>query len=364
MYEPFKFSNYFNQWSPIITQWANTNNVFLFDFDESMYAPNTEQIVEECVEEVAGQYKILAAVESHPFFDTDERYVARIDLITKLAAKYNLQLIFFSADYRLWNEDNKSNRTFIPVWYLRQRYYSKSNHYQSYQFPTNRKYTFSCCNMSNLRFEKVYNYITCYLRDRNDWYLTIYDHPNAAISTVDIRDIGALPEDYIEAWNTKIRNNVPEYKYDLLNSEDLNAHSTIFAGHTDAYCNLVMEHSMEIEIISEKSFKPFIAEQIPVYCAQNGAVQFIEQLGFDTFKDLINHSSYDNIEITKHRSFDNSIARIQAVHKEIDRLYRTNFFERIHQPDIVQRKLKNKEHFYSNTIDQQCLPYLDKLVKR
>jgi hypothetical protein len=355
-----------DQVSPVIAAWTKQRHIGLFDFDSCLYAHTEKDLLANHLTWVADNYSSMAVVEMHPYFTTDERYVEKKELIQEQAAKLNLPLTYWTADYRLWNSP-APDQTFFPGWYFQLRNHAKTSNYQTYPFPMHKKYNFSCCNMANLRFEKVFNYIECFRRKRSDWYLTIYDHPNAAISKIDITDVGQLPQEHVDIWNAEIKHTVKEYQFDLQNDENLNSNSTIFEGHTNAYCNLVMEHSMEIEIVSEKSFKPFIAGQIPVYCAAPGAAQFISQLGFDLFYDFINHDTYDAIFNDQRGSWEgilNIINIIGTVHSTIDQLYQRDFVEYFHRPDVIARLEKNKQHFYSNAIDLMTIQHLDALVKR
>jgi hypothetical protein len=355
-----------NQASPLIAAWAEQHHVGLFDFDSCLYAHTEKDLLASHLDWVADNYQTMAVVEMHPYFATDERYVEKTLLIQEQADKLNLPLVYCTADYRLWNNP-VSDRTFFPGWYFQLRNHAMSSNYQTWPFPAHKRYNFSCCNMANLRFEKVFNYIECWRRKRSDWYLTIYDHPTAAISRINIADVGPLPPEHVDLWNTEIRHTISEYRLDLQNSENLNANSTIFEGHTNAYCNLVMEHSMEIEIVSEKSFKPFIAGQIPVYCAAPGAAQFISQLGFDLFYDFVDHDVYDLIFDNEQRSWQgimNISTKIQTVHAEIDKLYARDFAEYFHRPDVLARLEQNKQHFYSDAIDLMTIQHLDAVVKR
>jgi hypothetical protein len=63
----------------------------------------------------------------------------------------------------------------------------------------------------------------------------------------------------------------------------------------NSYINLVSESSgknSEVIFITEKSIKPFVYQQIPIFLATPGIVQHLRQYGFDLFDDIINHS-YD-----------------------------------------------------------------------
>ena len=365
------------QYSQILADWAKNNQVFLLDFDECMwslrpednndYSRNNKDKVSQLLfvlfDKLAKTYNYVAICESHPFFnDSDELYQLRSSQIQKAIEQAGLKYFTLTSEYSLWSTDNKSNRTFWPAWYFRQKFWAKQNSYQSYEFPKERPYTFSCCNMSNYRSEKIYNYIECARRKRTDWYLTLYNHPNARISDKDIKDIGSITAEQQEFWNTEIKNNIPDYQYDLLNQEYVNPHSTIFLGHTGAYCNLVMEHTMEVECLSEKSFKPFIAEQIPVYAASRGAVQAIAMLGFDVFYDFVDHNKYDLVCVDDSRNSLNFTQRLDALHWAIDQVYKTDIQSFIHRPDVLERKRKNKEHFYSDAIDLMTVEHLNQML--
>jgi hypothetical protein len=363
MHAPFKFEEQLKLHSPLLYQWSLDNSVFLFDFDECMFAKNAEALIVETITEATQNYKVIAICESHPFMLTDEIYVEKHELVKKVVMSLNLPIIFLTADYRLL-DNNTSNRIFFPGWYFRQRYWANKHNYNEYPWPTTRKYNFSCCSMANYRTEKVYNYIECFKRQRDDWYITMYDHGHARITEKSIREIGGLTDEQMQMWDTKIKHTIPMYKYDLLNGERLNPHSAIFLGHTEAYCNLVMEHSMEIEILSEKSFKPFLANQIPIYCASLGAAAALTKLGFDLFYDFVDHNEYDNISINDYRDPQNFTERILAIHNLIDELYKTDFTKFFHDSSVQLRLSNNKEHFYSNNIDHMCIQQLNGILNK
>lgn len=355
-----------NQASPLIAAWAEQNHIGLFDFDCCMFADNAEEITSQHMKWVTDNYSSMAVVEMHPYMNNYDRYVEKIEMIQGIATQLNLPLTYWTTRYQYWNE-SVPDKTFFPGWYFVLRNHAKTRMYDTYKFPDDRNYNFSCCNMANLRKEKIYNYIECFRRRRFDWYLTIYDHPHAAISKKNIAELCSLPQEHIDIWNSSIKHAIPEYRYDLENEEILCAHSTIFPGHTDAYCNLVMEHTMEFECLSEKSFKPFIAKQIPVYVASLGAAQAISMLGFDIFYDFIDHNKYDFVTsgfVKNQGNYDNFTHRIVAVHQTIDELYKTDFRSFITRPDVVARKLKNKQHFYSDAIDHMTIQHLERLIKR
>jgi hypothetical protein len=64
--------------------------------------------------------------------------------------------------------------------------------------------------------------------------------------------------------------------------------------HHDSYCNIVTEsetdgfpYQLPLEIITEKSYKPFVAKQIPIMLAGRGHIAYLKSLGFEMMEDLL-----------------------------------------------------------------------------
>jgi hypothetical protein len=360
----FNYAHKLKNYSPMIYKWAVDNNLSLFDFDNCMYTSNRLALLEQHFVAVASKYSQVLIIEQHPFFESDDQYIETKTQIIEISIRLNLRLYFLTADYRYW--DNSFNsRCFYPHWYFELRSHAKQFNYQNFNWPIDRKYNFSCNNMSNYRSEKIFNIIECVRRSRSDWILSLYDHPHAQASLIDLTNLDIVRHDQIEIWNNQIKNKIKMYEYDLINNEPLSAMSTIFKGHTESYCNLVIEHSMEIEILSEKSFKPFIAKQIPAYLAQAGACEMLTKLGFDLFYDFINHDEYDAIgKGFVNRCPEPWVKRTSKLHALIDDLYTTKFCDFFTEANTKHRLEKNNEHFYSNTIDKMCITKFNQLLNK
>jgi hypothetical protein len=134
---------------------------------------------------------------------------------------------------------------------------------------------------------------------------------------VDIHDndllLTMVPERYKEKFPMYIDAPIINETYHLLWRPD----DIIF---TNAFVNLVQETSYEYEIsptswhlpvISEKSMKPFMWWQVPIFLMPHDSLKYIRQFGFDLFDDIVDHS-YD-FEI-------NPLKRIQLVIDQIDNI--------------------------------------------
>jgi hypothetical protein len=352
--------------SPLVTQWAEANDVVMLDFDNCMFDQRFDEHILAFLKYTKENGQLLAIVECHPFFSTDELYLQRQYNIEKISHDLNLNYFFLTADYNLWLEDTNTNKTFHPDWYFRQRQWSIENNYKSYNFDKARHYNFSCGNKSNFRTEKIYNYIECYRRRRLDWFATIYNHPNAKISEKTSKEFAGLSKEQQQLWDTEIRHTIKEYENDveLPDIYFTNPHCVIFPVHTNSYCNLVMEHTMEVPVLSEKSYKPFIAGQIPIYLAATNAARSLSYLGFDLFYDFVDHTQYDTVTVNNSRIPENFTKRIDKVHELIDNLYTANITDFIHNPGTKQRLKFNQDYFYSDEIDKLCVRHLDKILDK
>jgi len=110
------------------------------------------------------------------------------------------------------------------------------------------------------------------------------------------------------------------------------------------YINLVTE-TMTREstpMLSEKTFKPIIAGQLFVLISSPNAIQFLREIGIDTFDDIIDHS-YDKIVDTRQR--------VLAAIAEVDRLVTLDLEMVFDQ--IKPRLERNSIYFKSEQFRQQ-----------
>lgn len=114
--------------------------------------------------------------------------------------------------------------------------------------------------------------------------------------------------------------------------------------YTSAYVNLVTETTIRADtpMLSEKTFKPIAAGQLFVLVASPGSIQFLRDIGIDTFDDIIDHS-YDNVIDAR--------ARLLAALTQVDYLMTLNL-EQIF-PSIQTRLQRNATFFTSDEFRKQ-----------
>jgi hypothetical protein len=114
--------------------------------------------------------------------------------------------------------------------------------------------------------------------------------------------------------------------------------------YLETYVNLVTETtvSSHTPMLSEKTFKPIVAGQLFVLVASPGAVQFLRDIGIDTFDDIIDHS-YDSVVDIRQR--------IQLALIQMDRLVEMDLGTLYNQ--IKPRLKRNSEYFLSQEFRDQ-----------
>jgi hypothetical protein len=193
-----------------------------------------------------------------------------------------------------------------------------------------KKYKVSCLNGTQWEHRKL-TYLLLSERDYfNDMVFTFNQRPHHGILT---EELSLTIEE-----TDKFQRLPPEVAFvntDNVIGIDL---SINHPAYQEAYINLVTETTVNnlTPMLSEKTFKPIIAGQLFVLIASPGAIQFLRDIGIDTFDDIIDHS-YDQIEDTK--------IRIQRAVEEVDRLVKLDLTKLYDQLRI--RLIKNSVYYRS-----------------
>jgi len=108
------------------------------------------------------------------------------------------------------------------------------------------------------------------------------------------------------------------------------------------FIDVVTETKSEEQFITEKSVKPFYNLQIPIIFGFSGIIKYFENLGFDMFRDIIDHK-YDEV--------DNIYEKSKMIADELHRLSLIEDFNSIYnnskQRLIANQSLLNYYNFSS-----------------
>jgi hypothetical protein len=343
------------QYSPQINQWAEKNSVILLDFDSYLWQQRGPDDLTELINRYPESDTVLI-IEGHPFNKHDIGYTNTIKEIQDCLQRKNKRFLSVTANW----DDTSSNTIFLPMWYFILRKNAKSYRQHEYNFARQRPYMFSCLNRSNYRQEKMYNYIKCAERQSPDWYITIYAREDPPMHH-SLKWIPAITEEQERFYVENLRPNIPSFKENLIIEkwDGSTAMTTMIPGFVEAHINLAMEHAIDLQIMSEKSFKPFITKQIPLFVGAPGIAKKISSLGFDLFYDVFNHDIYDTM--TNGEYFDKWHLRVDKIHEMINEYSIKQLRDIMHSDSIWERLGRNQQHFFSNTIDNDCICALDNL---
>lgn len=118
-------------------------------------------------------------------------------------------------------------------------------------------------------------------------------------------------------------------------------HTTWNDAYLKAYCNIVTETESEVwpywknenlPIVTEKTYKPFLSKQIPIYLAAKGHLKYLEKYGFETMADFLpkNYDNFNTIEKIK------TIVKMVKLEKEyVEDFYFSHIREINHNYELV-----------------------------
>lgn len=122
--------------------------------------------------------------------------------------------------------------------------------------------------------------------------------------------------------------------------------------YSECAVNVVTETVMDRKSLSEKSCKPFVARQIPLIMGPMGANQFLSDIGFDMFEDLIPWREWDSDpdEATRIQKLADFTVQWSQSGKILDQ-YRS----------VVHRVERNKTYIHSDLFRSVILKQIPKL---
>jgi hypothetical protein len=165
----------------------------------------------------------------------------------------------------------------------------------------------------------------------------LYNHGNNEIGNIPKEDLDSKVLDIFY----KILPSLPkmqENEIDCIISTD----NTAFQ---DAYINIITESHYKHNFLSEKIFKAYIAEQIPIIVGPARSMLFLKDIGFDTFLDIIDYTKFDEIQEWQFR--------IDSIHQTLDKIMNLDFDTIYH--NTRDRRKDNQNYLYSDTIIQKIV---------
>ena len=253
------------------------------------------------------------------------------------------------------------NWVYFPFWFaivglMRWHHFFNKNP----SLPETRKYNFSCLNKYP-KVERIWFYTQLHQTSIFNNTLTSFYHiTNDGKQYIDNDKIlpGVLENQYypfeLDPYTVDyfVKNIYPTLPHctdcdKLLVQENPQyfSHGIDHPAFEEAYVNIVSEHSYVVPFLSEKSVKPFAAEQLFLMAGPQGAVTQLEKMGFDTYKDIIDHNYYDKEQYWK--------TRLTKMLK-LAQSFTTGDIEKMFA-ETRERRIKNRLYLFSTEFQHSIL---------
>jgi hypothetical protein len=290
---------------------------------------------------------IIMDLSHNPFYvDSDLLYKIKNEC-EKLA-----QTIILVNDYQLYC-DKKDHLIFFPVFLL--MYSMRNSSWLGKVYDNNLKKVELIYDASTTKTKKI-----CCLNSRLNWHRVVvfthclqqqyFDQINFTFSKVNL--------DQISQWHLTEteKNYLTTHLYKLpltIDSNDgvfdYNNFGLDHSVYQDCAFNLTTETTVDNYFFhSEKTCKPFLANQIPIIIGDNGLAQFCSDLGLDLFSDIVPWNQWDHIVDPRARLLKICDFLDQFIEKDLIAMYQQC------QPRIQN----NKIHFHSVEFRQKLMNQL------
>ena len=117
--------------------------------------------------------------------------------------------------------------------------------------------------------------------------------------------------------------------------------------------NLVTETSIDQIFLTEKTCKPFMARQIPIMVCGPGVNDFLQDIGFDMFEDIVPWRSWDQEKDAK--------TKLEKIAKFVDWWVRSGTIMGTYR-DVLPRIERNKQYFHSENFRQRIMTQMNQLL--
>mgnify|MGYP003313740210 CR=1 FL=1 len=226
---------------------------------------------------------VLGNTDTWPNMESTDQYS---DFIDYLNSKNNIFFIIKTLVY----DTKKQSYNVVEVGLV----YFNEFKYQTIENTDKREYSFSCLNHFPKYF-RIHLGLELWKNNLLDDILfsqSVGDQTFLQEANIRLKDIEGY-KDYINALPFK-------YKFDpvVASFDDKNLNFDTFSvNHTafnNTYAHIYTESEIDRQVCTEKTIKPYLAGQIPIPLTPTGHIQYLKELGFDTFDDLLG-PNYDDL---------------------------------------------------------------------
>ena len=289
---------------PFPNNWFDTQIDPFFNIIQSINANKSATIgilsphnVPIVYNDTTGLDAFLVNESRHPHAQPSTKYFSNV--------KHQLPIVVLTGYYN----QSVPNWAYFSYYFLEANYAIKmvnDTNYSKYHnnYRTSKKtYKFSCLNRSP-KEERIWFYSKLHQQSFFNQMLTSFYHSLGNSWVIDehhVRDEFARvlqDEETADYFFKNIYHTLPHGDKDDLDAIRQNPHwfskDIAHPAFNDTYVNIISEHLYNECFLSEKTVKPIAAEQLFLMAGPPGAIKHIEDMGFDVFRDYIDHDYYDH----------------------------------------------------------------------
>lgn len=262
-----------------------------------------------------------------------------------------VDVISFQQQVQSFIDEHKNKKVVVLSDDANEQYYTSYFHlpYSQLVYPIEEKpitYKFSCLN-SVPKMHRLITLNKIYQHNLQDSVLHSFlwdkqEHSRNHLQTEYWKQDLINYTDEYEYFMQKIQHKCPITIDDIgrQSSSYVNDHSVSSPAYNETALHVITESSCVRLFFSEKTWKPIYSGQLFLSINAPGSIKKLEQFGFDVFRDLIDHSYDEEIDLVK---------RVNSCVSEIGRL-NDNIIDIYHHTAL--RRKNNFLHLQSNEFKQ------------
>jgi hypothetical protein len=207
--------------------------------------------------------------------------------------------------------------------------------------PSGLKYGFSCLNNSNNAHRTLLGY-WLYKKKLLDDIIFSQNILNDGYAITRIsQDADILNLENFEEYKNLLPIRAQFEPVPVSEFRDIQAYAVAHPAYAEAYCNIVTESECEeypynrninLPVITEKSYKPFMTGQVPIMLAAQGHIAYLKGLAFEMMEDLL-PMGYDQMPVLQ--KIENIIAIVAKGKEFITDFYFNHLREIKHNYELV-----------------------------
>jgi hypothetical protein len=224
---------------------------------------------------------------------------------------------------------------------------------------SDRNYIFSCLN-NKPKTERLLNLLEIYQRYKDKSLVSLKHSLGNHVDQYDFSKKQLQEVLSKENYQFLCENIIDKTPIEIPDDSLIDLYCSAHPAYFDAYLNIVTEYGFctKTPFISEKTIKPVLSGQFFVILSTTGSVTLLESLGFDTFRDIIDHSVYENQD----HYADYGLGAIKKLHDYLETTLQYDWKDVYDR--TLQRRLSNRNLILGGQLKLNFIQQLKSKIER